>query len=119
MERPRLAKLSALGSAQGAALYFVELSIIVASYIGFAEAALFLPASNPSGTPVWPATGLALALVLLRGYRIWPAILVGSLSPYFLADRSLLELGAVGSVSRRCVCRDVADWSVVGWSPNL
>ena len=114
MERPRLAKFSALGSAQGAALYFVELSIIVASYIGFAEAALFLPASNPSGTPVWPATGFALALVLLHGYRIWPAILVGLLSPYFLADRSLLELGAVGIGT--LVAAFAGTWLIDRWS---
>src|SRR3954453_20337468 len=63
MEKATLAKLSAVGSAHGAALYSIELSIIVASYIGFAEAGLFLPASNPSGTPLWPATGFALALV--------------------------------------------------------
>jgi PAS domain S-box-containing protein len=114
MERASPAKLSAIGSAQGAALYFVEFSIIVASYIGFAEAGLFLPASNPSGTPLWPATGFALALVLLRGYRIWPAILAGSLSPYFLADRSLLELGAVGIGT--LVAAFAGMWLIDRWS---
>src|SRR3954467_6701138 len=91
------ATISALGSARGAATYVVELSIIAASYVGLAESALLLPAINPSATPLWPPTGFALALVLLRGYRIWPAILVGSLSPYLMGGgRSLLELGSVG-----------------------
>src|SRR3982751_994649 len=92
----RKAKIAASGTARSAANYLVELSIIAAIYIGLVESALLLPAISPTATPLWPPTGLALALVLLRGYRIWPAILVGSLSPYFLADRSLLELGAVG-----------------------
>ena len=98
MERARFgkAKISAFGSARSAATYLVELSIVAASYIGLAESALLLPAINPAATPLWPPTGFALALVLLRGYRIWPAILVGSLSPYLMAGRSLLELGSVG-----------------------
>lgn len=98
MERARFDKvnISAFGSARSAATYSVELLIVAATYIGLAESAQFLPAVNPAATPLWPPTGFALALVLLRGYRIWPAILVGSLSPYLMADRSLLELGSIG-----------------------
>jgi PAS domain S-box-containing protein len=98
MERARFgkARFSAFGSARSAATYLVELSIVAASYIGLAESALLLPAINPAATPLWPPTGFPLALVLLCGYRIWPAILVGSLSPYLMAGRSLLELGSVG-----------------------
>src|SRR4051794_12784555 len=98
MERTRFGKgkISPFGSARSAATYLVELSIVAATYIGLAESALLLPAINPTATPLWPPTGFALALVLLRGYRIWPAILVGSLSPYLMADRPLLEVGSVG-----------------------
>lgn len=98
MERARFGKgtISAFGSARSAATYLVELSIVAASYIGLAASALLLPEINPAGTPLWPPTGFALALVLLRGYRIWPAILVGSLAPYLMAGRSLLALGSVG-----------------------
>jgi integral membrane sensor domain MASE1 len=72
------AKFPVFGSASSAARYFLELSIIAAGYIGLAELALLLPTINPAATPLWPPTGLALALVLLRGYQIWPAILAGS-----------------------------------------
>ena len=98
MERARFgkAKISSFGSARSAATYLVELSIVAASYIGLAESALWLPAINPATTPLWPPTGFALALVLLRGYRIWPAILVGSLTPCLMAGRPLLALGSVG-----------------------
>src|SRR5260370_25036434 len=80
MERERFgkAKISSFGSARRAAPYLVELSIAAASYFGLAESALLLPAINPAATPLWPPTGVALAFVLLRGYRIWPAILVSS-----------------------------------------
>src|SRR3979409_597908 len=98
MERARFgkAKISAFGSARSAATYVAEISIVAASYIGLAEAALLLPTINPASPPLRPTTGFALSLVLLRGYRIWPAILVGSLSPYLMAGRSLLELGSDG-----------------------
>src|SRR5437660_10623057 len=98
MERARfgIAEISVFGSARSAATYLVELSIVAASYICLAESALLLPSIDPAATPLWPPTGFALALVLLRGYRIWPAILVGSLSPCLMAGRSLLELGSVG-----------------------
>jgi diguanylate cyclase (GGDEF)-like protein len=39
---------------------------------------LRLASVNASATAVWPCTGIALAALLLLGYRVWPAILVGA-----------------------------------------
>ena len=33
---------------------------------------------HASATPVWPPTGIALAAMLIAGYRVWPSILVGA-----------------------------------------
>jgi PAS domain S-box-containing protein len=33
---------------------------------------------NPSASPVWPPTGIALASALLFGLRVWPAIFIGA-----------------------------------------
>jgi PAS domain S-box-containing protein len=116
MERARFGKaeISAFGSARSAATYLVELLIVAASDVGLAESALLLPAINPAATPLWPPTGFALALVLLRGYRIWPAILVGSLSPYLMAGRSLLELGSVGIGT--LLAAFAGTWLISRWS---
>src|SRR6202048_2276797 len=116
MERARFgkAKISAFGSARSAATYLVELSIAAASVIGLAEPSLLLPTINPAATPLWPPTGFALALVLLRGYRIWPAILVGSLCPYLMAGRSLLELGSVGIST--LLAAFAGTWLISRWS---
>jgi PAS domain S-box-containing protein len=108
------AKISAFGSARSAATYLVELSVIAASYICLAQSALLLPTINPAATPLWPPTGFALALVLLRGYRIWPAILVGSLSPYLVASRSLLELGSAGIGT--LLAAFAGTWLISRWS---
>jgi len=108
------AEISAFGSARSAAIYLIELSIVAAGYIGLAESALLLPAINPAATPLWPPTGFVLALVLLRGYRIWPAILVGSLSPYLTAGRSLLELGSLGIST--LLAAFAGTWLISRWS---
>ena len=61
------------------AKYVAELLIIGAAYFGLAKAGLLLASIHPSATPVWPPTGLALAVILLRGLRVSPAIFAGSL----------------------------------------
>ncbi len=43
-------------------------------YFALAKGGLALASIHPSATPIWPPTGVALAAVLLWGYRIWPAI---------------------------------------------
>src|SRR6266700_4507073 len=39
---------------------------------------LMLASLHPSASPVWPAAGIALAALLVLGYRAWPAIFVGA-----------------------------------------
>ena len=116
MERARFDKteISTFGSARSAATYLVEFLIVAAIYIGLAESARLLPALNPAATPLWPPTGFALALVLLGGYRIWPAILVGSVSPYLMAGRSFLEFGSVGIST--LVAAFAGTWLISRWS---
>src|SRR5262249_12951802 len=61
-----------------------EFLCIGALYFLLAKAGLALASINPSATPIWPPTGLALAAVLLRGY---PAGLVIFLAA-FLANET-------------------------------
>ena len=90
------AESTVLGSAPNAAIYVLELVMVVASYFGLAEVELVLPSINPTATPLWPPSGFALALLLLRGYRIWPAILLGSFFSHTVVARSLLAAGFIG-----------------------
>ena len=43
-------------------------------YFALAKGGLALASIHPSATPIWPPTGVALAAVLVWGYRTWPAI---------------------------------------------
>jgi PAS domain S-box-containing protein len=106
------AKTSAVGGAGSAATYLAGFSIIVAGYIGLTQSALLLPALNPAATPLWPPTGLALALVLLGGYRIWPAILAGPISSHLIAGRSLFESGFVGMATLLAALTGA--WLIIG-----
>src|SRR6476619_6367282 len=56
--------------------------VVAAVYFGAAKAGLGLAGSHQSITAVWPPTGVAIAAVLLLGYRIWPGIAAGA----FLAN---------------------------------
>jgi integral membrane sensor domain MASE1 len=55
-----------------------EIGLITILYFALAKASLAFASINPSATPVWPPTGLALGLALVRGYRVVPAIFVGA-----------------------------------------
>ena len=79
-----------LGSKQAygaaGALRFV---LVTLSYLVIAKLGLQLAYVNPSASPIWPATGFAIAAVLLYGYRIAPAIFIGA----FIANQ--LTAGSV------------------------
>ena len=57
-----------------ATLAAVSLLYIVAGKLG-----LKLAFVNASATAVWPPTGIALAMLLILGRRVWPAVFVGAL----------------------------------------
>jgi PAS domain S-box-containing protein len=58
--------------------YLGALLLVAIAYFVFAKLGLRLASINPSASPIWPATGIALAAVLLGGLRVWPAILIGA-----------------------------------------
>src|SRR5256714_6396900 len=58
--------------------YCLRLAVVCGLYFGAAKAGLALAFANQSVTSIWPPTGLALAAVLIWGYRMWPAIAVGA-----------------------------------------
>ena len=56
----------------------VALILVGFAYFTLADLGLRLASINPSATPIWPPTGLAIAAILLWGYRIAPAIFIGA-----------------------------------------
>ena len=54
------------------------LAILAGVYFVAGKLGLQLAYVNASATAVWPCTGIAVAALLVYGYRVWPGILVGA-----------------------------------------
>jgi PAS domain S-box-containing protein len=59
-------------------LFILQLIGIAGVYFALAKFGLGLASINPSATPIWPATGFALGVMLLWGLRVCPAIFVAA-----------------------------------------
>ena len=62
----------------GIALGIVEALGVAIVYFISAKASLALASVHPNATPIWPPTGIALAAVMLWGYRVCPAIFLAA-----------------------------------------
>src|SRR5262245_32532261 len=62
--------------------YVAAMIVLAAVYFAAAKLGLSLAFDAEQVTAIWPPTGIALAAVLLLGYRAWPGIFVGA----FLAN---------------------------------
>ena len=59
--------------------YALKVACLAAVYYGAAKLGLNLAFSAKSVTAVWPPTGIALAALVLWGYRYWPGVAIGAL----------------------------------------
>jgi PAS domain S-box-containing protein len=78
------------------AVYLAELGVIGLIYFALALVGLKLASINPSVSPIWPSTGLAFAAILLRGIRVWPAILIAAFAANLTAAGSVGTSLAIG-----------------------
>ena len=62
----------------GSVKHLAIFAALLAAYLVDGKLGLRLAFAYPSGTAVWPPTGLALAAFLILGYRVWPAIFVSA-----------------------------------------
>ena len=54
------------------------IGILTVIYFIAGKLGLMLASLHASASPVWPPAGIALAALLLLGYRAWPAIFIGA-----------------------------------------
>ena len=67
---------------------------LAAVYFCAGKLGLLLAFVNASVSPVWPPTGIALAALLLWGYRLWPGIFLGAfLVNFTTAGTPVADLG--------------------------
>jgi len=56
----------------------LRISIVTLIYFVVGKFGLMLASLHASASPVWPSTGIALAAILVLGYRVWPGIFIGA-----------------------------------------
>jgi len=69
---------------------YAVIAVALVLYVVVGRLSLQLASTHPAASPVWPPTGIALALVLLFSPRIWPAIFVGAFLVNLATAGSLL-----------------------------
>lgn len=82
--------LARLWQARFKASKLVQCGVIIAIYFLAGKLGLVLASLQPNASPVWPPAGIALATLLLLGYRMAPAIFVGAF---------LVNITAAGNVA--------------------
>jgi signal transduction histidine kinase len=82
-------------------------AIVVLTFIYFIAGKLGLRLAffHASASPVWPPAGIALAALLVLGYRVWPAIFIGALLVNATtAGNILTSLGIATGNTLEAVC---------------
>lgn len=86
--------------------YIAQIALVLLAYLvagKLGQAATNIRSGNIG--PVWPAFGVALAAVLLYGYRVWPGIFAGQFLVAALTPVPLLAaVGQAASAALAAVC---------------
>ena len=61
------------------AWYALQLIVVATAYAASGKLGLHFAFATRSVTAIWPPTGIALAALVLGGYRLWPAVALGAL----------------------------------------
>ncbi len=64
-------------------------TLLAIAYFLIARAGLILATVNSSTSPIWPATGLAIGFLAVRGRQYWPGVFVGALAANLFTDATL------------------------------
>ena len=78
-------KLAGFGAQADIRIIAAAVLYVLTAYLGF-----FLTFDNTEALVIWPPNGVAFALMILLGYRIWPGIFIGSLITYAIDRKSVV-----------------------------
>jgi diguanylate cyclase (GGDEF)-like protein/PAS domain S-box-containing protein len=76
--------------------YLAQVGGLAAIYFAAATLGLSLATTHSNVSLVWPPTGIALAALLLVGYRLWPGIALGAFLVNASTDVSLATAAGIG-----------------------
>jgi integral membrane sensor domain MASE1/anti-sigma regulatory factor (Ser/Thr protein kinase) len=87
----------AQSKAQNAVVYVAWILVVASAYVLFAKIGLSLAFTFKQVTAVWPPTGIALAALVLGGYRLWPGVLLGALAANAYIDEPLYTIVGIAA----------------------
>ena len=98
---PEQLSIDSDSKAVNSAAIATRIAVVAVAYLITAKIGLEVDAIAGFATLVWPASGIALAAMLLGGYRLWPAVAIGAFAVNLLAGAPILTaLGiAVGNTA--------------------
>jgi signal transduction histidine kinase len=77
--------------------YLGTVALVAVIYFGAAKFGLSLAFSTKQVTAIWPPTGIAVAALLLGGYRVWPAIYLAAFAVNALVGDSILVAAGIAA----------------------
>jgi PAS domain S-box-containing protein len=110
---------TALNINRSPALYVLSIVLLAAVYFAAGKFGLSLASAHTNVSPVWPPTGIALAAILILGYRVWPGIFLGALLTNLLTPVPMATAFgiAIGNTIEAVVAARVL--SAVGFRPAM
>ena len=100
--------------------YVLQVTCVGLSYFVAGRLGLVVPFTSGNVSPVWPASGIALAAVLLLRYRIWPGIALGAFLVNLLS--AIPHVAAVGLAvgnTLAAVTGAFLLWRIPAYTPSL
>ncbi|MBI5535145.1 MAG: MASE1 domain-containing protein [Deltaproteobacteria bacterium] len=94
-------------------VFLLRIGLLALAYFAAARLGLLFAIPPGNATPVWPASGIALAALVLWGNRAWPGIWLGSLLSNTLTEVSVVTSAAMASGNTLEVL--LGAWAVRRW----
>ncbi|HEV2113893.1 MAG TPA: MASE1 domain-containing protein, partial [Terriglobales bacterium] len=76
---------------------FRDIAVVSALYFIAGKAGLAVPYTSGNVSPVWPAAGVAVAALVIRGYCVWPGIAIGAFLVNFFSPIPHLAAFGIGA----------------------
>jgi signal transduction histidine kinase len=97
----------------------MRIGILFLVYFLTAKLGLMLDAVSGFATLVWPPTGIALAALLIYGYRLWPGITAAAFFVNFATGAPLLSAAGIAVGNTLEAVLGAALLQVAGFNPSL
>jgi two-component system CheB/CheR fusion protein len=116
---PQAAVLAPTVNSRQAGLYALELIVAALGYVVLALLGLALASAAPQVSLVWPVSGAALALLVLRGARLAPAVAVGAFAANLASGAPLAAAAGIAAGNTLEALLGAALATRMGFQPGM